>query len=107
MFSLTRLSGCSREVDQERMIAKECKLVEQVVSIVGMVKKGTEVGIVDQVHLGIDEIGTNQCRESHAGTGLSPGREVVEPGTHDGAGDVALRRRKEDAKHATVLDTVG
>ena len=89
------------------MVTKECKLVQKVVTIVRVVKKGTKFWVIDQVHLGIDQIGTKQSRKSHASSSLSPGGEVVEPSTHDGSWNVALRRGKVDAEHASMFDTVG
>jgi hypothetical protein len=72
-----------------------------------MVKERTKIRVIGQVHLGVDEIGADEGRKGHPSSGLGPGQKIMKPGTHDRARDIALRRRKIDPKHTTVLDTIG
>jgi hypothetical protein len=97
-FALTRLSGSTRKINKQRVISQKRKLIEKVVPIVSMVKKSTKIGVVHKVHLGIDEICANESRKGHLSSRLGPGGKIMEPGTHNRARDIALRRRKINTK---------
>jgi hypothetical protein len=107
VFSLTRLSRGPRKIHKQGMITKESKLIEKVVAIVSMMKEGAKIRVVDEIDLGVDQVGANESRKSHLRSSLSPGRKVMEPSAHDGTGNVALRWWKVDTKHTTMFNTVG
>ena len=71
-----------------------------------VMEERAKIRVIRQVHLRVDEVRADECRKSHLSRGLSPCRKIMEPGAHDRARDIALRRRKINAKHTTVFDTV-
>ena len=106
-LTLTRLSESTGKINKQGVVTEKGELIQEVVYIVSMMKERAKVGVIGQVHLGVDEICADEGRKRHPSGRLGPGRKIMKLGTHDRARDIALGRRNIDSKHTTLLDTVG